>query len=252
MLIALEQLKTTLDDISSARQQVTDTVSAYNQTQSEIESYIQNLIGIENGLNDIIALLQRNKIVIDNQSQEAVASLKKSCDKIISETSNSLTKISDIFVNTTTEKTCALTVQVDRFESTIKRANDISLTIEKMSNDVSSILVLIPSLKDDLTTTQHQQDIVLGNISDSIKSLSEDVKQQKNLLQSIHAEINKAKTDLLTQLSQSELRINNSITTTSNNIERSTASILNGIKTVQYIGYAILVCVIVSIVLHFV
>ena len=253
MLIALEQLKTTLKEISSARQQVTDTVSAYNQTQSEIESYIQNLIGIENGLNNIIALLQRNKVVIDNQSQEAVANLKKSCDKIITDASNSLTKLSDKFSDITKKKTNALTVQVDRFESTIKRANNISSTIEEMSNEVSRILGLMSSFKDELTTTQHQQDIVLGKISDSINSLYEDVKQQKSLLQSIHSDIKHANTDLLAQLSQSELRINNAITATNNKLEGATASILNGIKVVQYIGYAILACVVItSIILHFV
>ena len=36
----IEQLKETLTDISSARQQVTDTVTAYALTQKEIHSYI--------------------------------------------------------------------------------------------------------------------------------------------------------------------------------------------------------------------
>ena len=161
--------------------------------------------------------------------------------------------MSDNFSDITKKKTNALTVQVDRFESAIKRANDISSTIEEMSNEVSRILGLMSSFKDELTTTQHQQEIVLGNISDSINYLSEDVKQQKSLLQSIHSDIKQANTDLLTQLSQSELRINNAITATNNKLEGATASILNGIKVVQYIGYAILVCVVItSIILHFV
>ena len=251
MLIELEQLKTTLEKISSARQQVTETVSAYGQTQSEIESYIQNLIGIENGLNDIITLLQRNKIVINNQSQEAVANLKKSCDSIITETSDSLTHVSDKFSNTTKEKTDEISVQIDRFESAINRANGISSNIERMSNEVSKILGLISSLKDELATTQHQQDIVLNQISDCLKSLSEDMTQQKGLIQSIQSDIKKGNTDILAQLSQSEQSINSAIATMNNNLEGATVSIQKSIKAVQYIGWAILVGVVMSIILHF-
>ena len=252
MFIALEQLKTTLEEMSSARQQVTDTVSAYNQTQSEIESYIQNFIGIENGLNDIIALLQRNKIVIDNQSLEAVTSLKKTCDKIIAETSNSLTNASEKFANTTKDKASALSVQIERFENTINRAKGTSSTIEKLSNDVLKTLSLISSLNEELTTTQHQQSIALNNISGSSNSLSEDVKQLNSLLQSIHSDIKKGNTELLMQLSQSKQVINNAITATNNNVGESTASIRKDIKTVQYIGYAILVEIAISVMIHFI
>ena len=46
----IEELKNTLENIDSARKQVSDTVAAYSATQSGVQDYVDKLCGIESAL----------------------------------------------------------------------------------------------------------------------------------------------------------------------------------------------------------
>lgn len=75
---SIEHLKETLSDVASAREQVSETVKAYSQTQKEIRLYIDNLNKIEVAISSLITLFQNNKVVVDQQSTNAVNNLKTS------------------------------------------------------------------------------------------------------------------------------------------------------------------------------
>lgn len=78
----IEELKNTLENIDSARKQVSDTVAAYSATQSGIQDYVDKLCGIESALKQLVALLQNNKVIIEQQASSAIANLQTTCTEI--------------------------------------------------------------------------------------------------------------------------------------------------------------------------
>ena len=78
----IEELKNTLVNIDSARKQVRDTVAAYSATQSGIQNYVDKLHDIENALKQLVALLQNNKVIIEQQVSSAIVNLQTTCTEI--------------------------------------------------------------------------------------------------------------------------------------------------------------------------
>lgn len=73
----IEQLKKTLSDVSSARQQVTDTVNAYEKTSIEIKLYADNLKAIEESVKSLTASLQSCEDTFENNHLLPLKPLKR-------------------------------------------------------------------------------------------------------------------------------------------------------------------------------
>lgn len=184
----IEQLKSTLSDVSSAREQVTETVQAYSQTQKEIHSYVTNLEQIEKSITSIISLLQNNKVVIDQQSKNAVNNLKTSCDTVISYAKNEFSSTAQSFADDTNRNVASMASQIERFDRTIEKANTLTNKVETTSKEVSSLIGSVKALQEDLVSSQKSQDEAIGNIaatSNSLIKAIEDLKvsQEKNSIQ---------------------------------------------------------------------
>lgn len=116
---ALEQLKETLSEVESARKQVSETVKAYGQTQNEIRSYTDNLNQIEVAISSLITLFQNNKVVVDQQSTNAVNNLKTSCDTILNHAKNEFADTSHRFSEATDKNLSTMSTLIERFDHSI-------------------------------------------------------------------------------------------------------------------------------------
>ena len=137
----IEQLKETLTDISSARQQVTDTVTAYALTQKEIHSYAKHLKDIENALAELITLLQNNNTAIEQQTESAVSNLNRSCDQILNKTKSELSNATKKFTSDTVENINTLNRQAEKFNHIIDSANQLTHNIDTISEEISKLFL---------------------------------------------------------------------------------------------------------------
>ena len=173
---AIEQLKETLTEISSARQQVNDTVTAYAQTQSELHSYTENLASIENVLSNLIVLLQNNKVLIEQQSSSVVSNLKDSCDLVLSKTKDELSVISQKFAKDTIVNIDAMKGQLEKFNNVIEKTGKLTDKVDKISADIIQLVSSTTALQKDFVTSQAAQDMVIDNISRTQNSVSSQLK----------------------------------------------------------------------------
>jgi len=239
----IEQLKSTLSDVSSAREQVTETVQAYSQTQKEIHSYVTNLEQIEKSITSIISLLQNNKVVIDQQSKNAVNNLKTSCDTVISYAKNEFSSTAQSFADDTNRNVASMASQIERFDRTIEKANTLTNKVETTSKEVSSLIGSVKALQEDLVSSQKSQDEAIGNIStkqdQTNTSLSELISKQNHVVEELGKSISENSNSIKEKLSSVITATSNSLINAIEDLkvsqEKNSIQIAKGINVNRWI-----------------
>lgn len=240
----IEQLKETLSDVASAREQVSETVMAYRHIQTEIHSYIGNLNEIESAISSLVTLLQTNKAVVDQEASNAVSNLKASCDTILNQTKNELAVISQRFCDDTGRNLSTLSNQIECFDHSIDKANALTNKVEETSKEVVSLIGSVKALQEDLISTQKSQDEAIGYISakqDEVKATllrQDEVLSQNGLaIESVGESISKNSISITESLSvlssiltESSATINNAVEELKMSLESESAKISKGIN----------------------
>lgn len=189
----IEELKNTLVNIDSARKQVSDTVAAYSATQSGIQNYVDKLHDIENALKQLVALLQNNKVIIEQQVSSAIVNLQTTCTEITTRIQKGQEAMSLSFSEKLSSRIQEIDRQVSVFDNSIKRAESLTKNIKDTSDNVANVVQTIKVMRQELSSSQKEQDVVLsrieGNVSSLMASCSESVK-------ALNDEINSKATNL--------------------------------------------------------
>ena len=178
----IEQLKNTLSDVASARQQVEDVISAYTHTNAEINSYIENFERIEVAISAVIELLSNNKTAIEQQLSSVVDEFKQSCTSIIGDIKKELaisTKQFDVEAN---RNIVNIAKQIKSLETVVDNATKLTSIAEIISNSTNKI---VDSIKQELNTSQKIQDDAIKHIGDTQMSVLHQVQSSKTLLDNI-------------------------------------------------------------------
>lgn len=195
----IEELKDTLASIDSARKQVSDTVAAYSETQNGIQNYVEKIDGIESGLKKMIFLLQNKKVIIEQQASSAVANLQTTCDEIAEKIKKEQETISRSFFEKLSSKLQEVESLVNAFDISVKRAESLTENIKETSDNVANIVQTIKNIRQELASSQKDQDAVLGCIEENVSSLTESCGEQANRL---NEEINSKATNLQNSINQ--------------------------------------------------
>ena len=178
----IEQLKDTLSDVASARQQVEDVISAYTHTNAEINSYIENFERIEVAISAVIELLSNNKTAIEQQLSSVVDEFKQSCTSIVGDIKKELaisTKQFDVEAN---RNIVNIAKQIKSLETVVDNATKLTSIAEIISNSTNKI---VDSIKQELNTSQKIQDDAIKHIGDTQMSVLHQVQSSKTLLDNI-------------------------------------------------------------------
>lgn len=136
----IEELKNTLVNIDSARKQVSDTVAAYSATQSGIQNYVDKLHDIENALKQLVALLQNNKVIIEQQVSSAIVNLQTTCTEITTRIQKGQEAMSLSFSEKLSSRIQEIDRQVSVFDNSIKRAESLTKNIKDTSDNVANVV----------------------------------------------------------------------------------------------------------------
>ncbi len=179
----LEQLKETLSDVASARKQVSETVKAYDLTQNEIRSYIGNLNQIEVAISSLITLFQDNKVVLEQQSTNAVNNLKTSCDTILNHAKNEFADTSQRFSEATDKNLSTMSTLIERFDLSIDTANTLTNKVEATAKEVSGLIDSVKILLESLVNSQRSQYDAIGTVSKNQEDIKVSLLKQEEILQ---------------------------------------------------------------------
>ncbi len=245
LYLTLENLKDTLSEISSAREQVTNTVNAYAKTQKNIQGYIDKLDGVEHCLEKIITLLQNNKAIIDKQSIIASANLKSTCDKVIESINAKLTDVTKSFSQQLQSNLNIMSHDIEVFDNTIKEAGTFINSIETILNSIAQIEASVNVIQQEFSSSLKGHGKALDHIDQAIQSLTDESLSNHtathNKLDRIK-ELNDYNTRLLGNVKSKLEQTSNDI---KSKIDSATESVSSEIMTNRYIGLIALILIII-------
>ena len=178
----IEELKNTLENIDSARKQVSDTVAAYSATQSGIQDYVDKLCGIESALKQLVALLQNNKVIIEQQASSAIANLQTTCTEITAKISEEQEATALSFSERLNSKIQEIDRQVSTFDNSVKRVESLAKNIKEISDNVANVVQTVKVIRQELSFSQNEQDVVLGRIDGNVSSLMSSCSESAKVL----------------------------------------------------------------------
>lgn len=197
---ALERLEKNLNDVSSARQQVEETVASSNALQEIITNYVSSLTSIQTEIQRLVSDLEQYKSLKTSDIESGIVRIKKSCETAITSFDNQIQASSDKFnskvgdiISLFTQENDRLKEQISNFE-TIKTSLQTSFqettkNIEALKNDVKKIssgIDLSEKIqKSILAAVKSDTEDTTRSIKSECSGLSEKINEQKNSLEEL-------------------------------------------------------------------
>ena len=259
----IEELKNTLENIDSARKQVSDTVAAYSATQSGIQNYVDKLCDIENALKQLVTLLQNNKVIIEQQASSAITNLQTTCTEITTRIQKGQEAMSLSFSERLSSRIQEIDRQVSTFDNSVKRAESLAKNIKETSDNVANVVQTIKVIRQELSSSQKEQDVVLDRIernvsslmascSESAKALNDEINSKAKILQNDLGQLKDSNENIIQKLANNQHTILKSLDNLKNEISESKAEIKKQAKVNRNIGFATLALLLLLVFLHFV
>lgn len=259
----IEELKNTLENIDSARKQVSDTVAAYSATQSGIQDYVDKLCGIESALKQLVVLLQNNKVIIEQQASSAIANLQTTCTEITAKISEEQEATALSFSERLNSKIQEIDRQVSTFDNFVKRAESLAKNIKEISDNVANVVQTVKVIRQELSFSQNEQDVVLGRIdgnvsslmsscSESAKALNDEINSKATILRNDLGQLKDSNENIIQKLANNQHTILRSLDDLKNEISESKAEIEKQAKINRNIGFTTLALLVLLVFLHFI
>lgn len=255
----IEQLKNTLSDVASARQQVEDVISAYTHTNTEINSYIENFERIEVAISAVIKLLNNNNAAIEQQANFILSEFEKSCTSVVDDIKKELTASAKQFDVATNQNIDNMTKQIEKLHTTINGATKLVSCIEIISTELTKLINFINTIKESLNVYQEiqkgiinsllNQDNVLNNQQQELQTLSNLIKQSLSILSTNESKIETLCDNVLSSISHSQQFNCNSIDSLKQTLEENIICISKGININRWL---IIIGFIVLTIIHFI
>lgn len=204
----IEQLKNTLSDVASARQQVEDVVSAYTHTNTEINSYIENFERIEVLISAVIELLSNNKTAIEQQLISVVGDFKQSCTSIVGDIKQKLAASTKQFDVEASRNIVNMTKQIKSLETIVDNAAQLTSIAKIVSDSTNKIVDSVNAVKQELNAFQKIQDETVKNISNTQISVLNHVQSSSTLLDNINKSLLEQEKLLVTQRESLDIHSN--------------------------------------------
>lgn len=204
----IEQLKNTLSDVASARQQVEDVISAYTHTNTEINSYIENFERIEVAISAVIELLSNNKAAIEQQATSIVSEFEKSCTSIADDIKKELTASAKQFDFEAGQNIVNMTKQIKSLETVVDNAAKLTSIAEIVPDSTNKIVDSVNAVRQELNTSQKIQDEAIKNIGNTQISVLNHAQSSSTLLDNINKSLLEQEKLLVTQRESLDIHSN--------------------------------------------
>lgn len=169
ILQTLEEMKRTLTEINSAKEQVDSTIKAYSALQSSIRGYAGELQPIAEMMNSIVSTLVEKQKALTEQADAIIKSftesLLKECETIHSSFE---TRVKNVITNLSTvqqEEINKLANQNNKLEAAVLNIGNAGENIKSAKVKIEEVATSVSKLKDELAASQKTQDDILAKIS---------------------------------------------------------------------------------------
>lgn len=207
ILKSLKNLEQSLQNVEAARQQVTNTVKAYESTRTQLHALTDDFSTISSELTNVITLINSNQKSIDNTLKKNIEEVFTKINNQIGDIEESVSGINNSFKETCKSTSKSITSSVD--ESVTKLNNEIEKSLQKFNEkaklEIDGITNVISGLKKSSNEIQtgYQQSIssitinhkttqlaIIDNFKKSLEESLAGFDSQKDELKNIIANFN--------------------------------------------------------------
>lgn len=223
----IEQLKTTLSEISSAREQVEKTVKSSSDLLKVVEDYVASvrtlcvgLITMEDSWGDFGNDLRE-------RYEKAISKLITSCSEIITAFRTDVVKIATEFKTQTEGTLSKFEEQNNTLSEKIKELGVLRDEIKTAIAVIAPIKESLAQLSKDLKESQEKQDVVLDDINQKVKDIPVTIKGYTDkIVEKIDAVCQELKTLLDSTSTKIDL-----LNEKADNLKNATAQILSAVQS---------------------
>lgn len=232
---ALQRLEQNLNDLTSARQQVEDTVKASNELQKVVAEYVSSIETLCTRLKRWDADLGNRESSLSHEIESMVTQLTTSSTQIVSLFLKSVEDTTSEFSNNTNAEITKFVEQNNKLAERVQELNKLREEIKKSTGEIQAIKESSAQISKDLKESQEGQDVLLDEIK--AKVLATDTSTQEiittlgTISQSISTSFNNlsSKCDALTNdiagLAQLCQSIQSAATAIGSSIQNSTSQL---------------------------
>ena len=192
LLTSLARLESTLQEVESAKNQVKQTVDAYDVLQKQIKEYTQSLDSIQSSIQGIISDLHTRRSELESDAAGILASFEASATQLLAKLSEStsgvleelktnLAKANEAFAKESKDVATGFknstNEQLARLQQSVLALKESTTALEGLQASVKDTLAEITQMKQgiaqSLETFQEAQDAHLSEIKSGINSLTD-------------------------------------------------------------------------------
>ncbi len=190
LLTSLAKLESTLQEVESAKNQVKQTVDAYEVLQKQIKEYTQPLDSIKTSIQGILSDINSQRASLGKEAINITAALDSKCKQLLENLKTDLAAanetfakegkiITDSFKKSTDDELANLKTTVQSLKECTTSLQGLSESIRGTLSQINQLRLEIAELKCSLESTQGAQDALLSEIKTSINYLIDSINALK-------------------------------------------------------------------------
>lgn len=239
ILKSLSNLEESLKNINSARQQVQDTVNAYENARTQLIKLTQEFTSISTDLNVIITTVKDNQETLSSTLSDQIGSVFRTFNEKIILLESATTTIQSTFETSCQESSKAFIGSIDSSANKLGTAVDAAIGKfnEKATLEIAGIATALKTFKDAADEMQTDFQSAISTATTTQKTNHETIASdfQKSIDQHLASfnELYKGLGDLLNDYKQLMSSIITNIENESNSIKSSITGVTNSIQTIK-------------------
>ena len=226
---ALQRLEQNLNDLTSAREQVVNTVNASNKLLETVAEYVSSIETLCTRLRKWDSDLGERESSLSHEIGNMISQLTASCTQIVTSFNNSVLETTSVFSNKTEAEISKFVEQNNKLAERVQEMNTLRDAIKKAANEIQSIKEALQQISKDLKDSQDGQDAVLNDIKEKVNAISTSTSEIIQTFANLHQRLDIGFNDIGAKVDTISNDISN-LTSLCQSIQRATTSLGNSLK----------------------
>ena len=226
---APQRLEQNLNDLTSAREQVVNTVNASNKLLETVAEYVSSIETLCTRLRKWDFDLGERESSLSNEIGNIISQLTASCTQIVASFNNSVLETTSVFSNKTEAEISIFVEQNNKLAEHVQEMNALRDAIKNATEEIQYIKVTLQQISKDLKDSQDDQDAVLNEIKERVNAISTSTSEIIQTLANLNQRLDTGFNDIGTKADTISNDITN-LTSLCQSIQSATTSLGNSLK----------------------
>lgn len=182
LLQSLERMKSSLNDIATANEQVKNTVEAYQALHDVLVEYTDTLNTMSSNLENLVDEVGKHETDVVNGYTASIDDVRQKGEKIVNDNKEAMDGAVTSFTTKCNETSDSfksqLTYELENLQTQVSKLGELETGFNTATQTVKQLNDKIEHLANDIDSTQKQQDQMLDSIKQNVDECNSNVNTQ--------------------------------------------------------------------------